>query len=83
MPAASCAQDHVTFKFAANDANGGCSASVCSTSTVLSGLDAGTNWCDIHDLYCSDGACNARTKLTYKESIDCTSRQTGAKNCYA
>ena len=53
-----------------------------SSSQVPSMLDAGTNWCNIHDLYCFDGACKPFGKLTYTESISCSSKQTGSKNCY-
>ena len=73
-------EDHQSFKLAASGT--GCKVEVCSTSTVGSMLDFGTNFCDIHDLYCSDGACKAFTNLTYTESIKCSSGQSGAKNCY-
>ena len=45
----------------------GCSVSACSESQVFSIGDYGTNFCNIHDLYCSDAACKPITQLAYTE----------------
>jgi hypothetical protein len=45
----------------------GCSLTGCSESQVFSVYDAGTNYCNSHDLFCSDDGCHPFSKLTYKE----------------
>jgi hypothetical protein len=64
-----------------------CSVDACSESQVTSVLDFSTNFCNIHDLYCSDSGCNAdgaaHTKLTYKEDVKtCSSGQKSTSDCY-
>ena len=45
----------------------------CSVSQVFSIGDYGTNYCNIHDLYCDEPGCNPFYKLFYDEKIDkCT-----------
>jgi hypothetical protein len=50
--------DHIGLHLTANAA-GGCDVEACSTSQVTSIYDASTNFCNIHDLYCSEAGCNA------------------------
>ena len=49
--------------------SGGCDVYGCSESQVFSIGDAGTNFCNIFSLYCSDDKCQPFTKLTYSESV--------------
>jgi len=65
-----------------------CSVTACSESQVTSVLDFSTNYCNLHDLYCSDPECNAdnlkgHTKLTYTEKIvENSSKQHSTSDCY-
>lgn len=65
-----------------------CSVTACSESQVTSVLDFSTNYCNLHDLYCSDNECNAdnlkgHTKLTYTEKIiENSSKQHATSDCY-
>jgi hypothetical protein len=50
-----------------------CQVYGCSVSQVFSIGDAGTNYCNIHDLYCDEPGCRPFYKLFYDEDIDkCT-----------
>ena len=50
---------------------------------VFSVLDMSTNYCNIHDLYCSDEQCHVLdNKLTYTEDISASSGQHDTSNCY-
>ena len=46
-----------------------CQTYACSVSQVFSIGDAGTNFCNIHDLYCDEEGCNPFYKLFYDESV--------------
>merc|ERR1712070_1239170 len=63
-----------------------CSVDACSESQVTSVLDFSTNFCNIHDLYCSDAGCNpiaGGNKLTYTEKIiENSSKQHSTSDCY-
>lgn len=78
--------DQLLFTF--SEANGGCTVTGCSESQVTSVLDMSTNYCNLHDLYCSDSECNAdklqgHTKLSFTETISsCSSHQHSTKDCY-
>jgi hypothetical protein len=51
-----------------------CSVETCSMSQVFSIGDSGTNFCNIHDLYCDEPGCNPFYKLFYDENVQkCTS----------
>merc|ERR1712216_792389 len=64
----------------------GCDMDACSESQVTSVLDFSTNYCNLHDLFCSDSGCNADSlgpKLTYTEKImSCSSGQHSTSDCY-
>jgi len=63
--------DKILFTF--TDSGSGCFVTACSESQVFSILDYGTNYCNMHDLYCSDKECYPFTMLTYTESVkSCT-----------
>lgn len=47
----------------------GCKVEACSQSQVFSIGDYGTNFCNIHDLYCADSGCYPFQQLKYTESI--------------
>jgi len=49
--------DKQIFSFADNS-DGTCKIEACSESQVSSVYDYSTNYCDIHNLYCSDDVCN-------------------------
>jgi hypothetical protein len=54
---------------------GGCIMEACSESQVFSVVDFSTNYCNLHDLYCSEYGCRPFSKLTYTESyISCAQR---------
>jgi len=73
--------DHIKFTFS-DTGNGGCSIQACSESQVTSVLDMSTNYCNIHDLYCSDDVCKSKTKLSYTETdIDASSGQHDKASC--
>jgi len=74
--------DKVKLTFS-SAANGGCTLQACSESQVFSVLDMSTNYCNIHDLYCSDEQCHVlNNKLTYTEDISASSGQHDTSNCY-
>jgi hypothetical protein len=58
--------DLINFDFASSES--GCKVDACSQSQVTSLGDFSTNFCNIHDLYCSESGCNAFTKLSYEET---------------
>jgi len=64
----------------------GCAVFACSESQVTSVKDFSTNYCNLHDLYCSDAGCNAlagETALSYDEKItECSSGQHSSSDCY-
>ena len=50
-----------------------CQMYACSESQVFSIGDKGTNFCNIHNLYCDESGCNPFYKLFYDELVDkCT-----------
>lgn len=49
--------------------NAQCKIEACSESQVFSIGDYGTNFCNMHDLYCTEAGCNPFTKLLYDESV--------------
>eukprot|EP00457_Paulinella_chromatophora_P013366 gb/GEZN01013658.1/.p1 GENE.gb/GEZN01013658.1/~~gb/GEZN01013658.1/.p1 ORF type:complete len:128 (+),score=12.34 gb/GEZN01013658.1/:499-882(+) len=61
-----------------------CHVTGCSASQVFSIGDYGTNYCNLHDLYCMDTACcpiQGDPKLVYKETVgQCT--QASVSACY-
>merc|ERR1712022_64354 len=63
--------------------NGGCSLDACSESQVTSVLDMSTNYCNLHDLYCSDDECHVlSSKLSYSEDVkSCSSGQHDKSSC--
>mmetsp|Transcript_10909 Transcript_10909/g.16631 ORF Transcript_10909/g.16631 Transcript_10909/m.16631 type:complete len:162 (-) Transcript_10909:130-615(-) len=64
--------DKIIFTF--EDSGSGCSVGACSESQVFSIGDFSTNYCNMHDLYCSDEGCHPFNKLAYSESVGkCTS----------
>jgi len=76
--------DEVLLTFTSSGA--GCSVDACSESQVTSVLDFSTNFCNIHDLYCSDAGCNpiaGANKLAYTEKIiENSSKQHSTSDCY-
>merc|ERR1711924_425641 len=78
--------DELIFTFSGSGNT--CSVTACSESQVTSVLDFSTNYCNLHDLYCSDNECNAdnlkgHTKLTYTEKIvENSSKQHSTSDCY-
>ena len=69
--------DKIRFTFSSS-LNGGCQLDACSESQVTSVLDFGTNYCNSHDLYCSDGGCHVlKNKLAYSEKLGSCSSSTG------
>ena len=67
----------------------GCALTGCSESQVFSVYDAFTNYCNSHNLFCSDAGCHPFTKLTYKETVKSCSgsspfsgKPNAAKDCY-
>eukprot|EP00050_Salpingoeca_kvevrii_P002305 m.190746 g.190746 ORF g.190746 m.190746 type:complete len:165 (-) comp10588_c0_seq1:1176-1670(-) len=61
--------DLLEFKFQ-NATSGGCVVDACSASQVFSIIDYSTNYCNLHDLYCSDSGCHPIfSHLKYTESF--------------
>jgi hypothetical protein len=61
--------DKVRFTYSSTS-NGGCQLEACSESQVFSVYDAGTNFCNINDLFCGDGGCHViKSKLAYTEKV--------------
>ena len=60
--------DKMIFTYTSTS-SGGCDVTACSQSQVTSLLDYATNYCNVHNLYCSDDSCKPFTKLTYSESV--------------
>jgi len=62
--------DLFDFKFTSTDS--GCVVEACSESQVMSIKDFSTNYCNLHDLYCSsaDGCPTAGKDLAYSEKFD-------------
>mmetsp|Transcript_1540 Transcript_1540/g.2709 ORF Transcript_1540/g.2709 Transcript_1540/m.2709 type:complete len:168 (-) Transcript_1540:263-766(-) len=72
--------DLINFVFSENGS--GCQLDGCSESQVFSIGDYGTNFCNIHDLYCNEAGCNSFNKLTYDEKAGkCT--DDNVKQCIA
>lgn len=78
-------KDLMTFTLSAS-VDGGCNVFACSESQVTSVKDFSTNYCNLHDLYCSDAGCNAlagEKALAYDEKItECSSGQHSTSDCY-
>jgi hypothetical protein len=76
--------DHVVLQLLPSGS--GCAVSTCSESQVTSVLDFGTNYCNAHDLFCSDAGCNAigdAPVLSCTEtSVHASSGQHTAAGCY-
>jgi hypothetical protein len=71
--------DKIIFTFT-DTGPSSCSVDACSQSQVTSILDFSTNYCNMHDLYCSDEGCHPLTKLSYVEKTSkCT--QSDASSC--
>ena len=60
--------DKINFVFAEEESNT-CEVAACSESQSFSIGDYGTNFCNIHDLYCSDEGCHPFARLTYTETV--------------
>lgn len=58
------------FDFSFTSSSGGCTVEACSESQVNSVLDFSTNYCNLHDLYCSaaSGCPTVGADLTYTET---------------
>jgi hypothetical protein len=58
-------------RFDFSESGGDCTMTGCSESQVTSVLDASTNYCNLHDLYCgsADGCKFVATDLKYNEEI--------------
>lgn len=71
--------DLMTFTFTTSA--DGCAVTACSQSQVFSIGDFGTNYCNLHDLYCNDAGCHPLSQLNYKETVGkCTEAQSSV--CY-
>ena len=58
------------INLAFSSSGSGCAVQACSESQVYSIGDAGTNFCNIHDLYCTEEGCDPiNTNLKYDESV--------------
>jgi len=77
--------DEILLTFTSSG-SAGCSVDACSESQVTSVLDFSTNFCNIHDLYCTDAGCNpiaGANKLAYTEKIvENSSKQHSTTDCY-
>ena len=65
--------DKLDFSFGAS--GGGCAVTACSESQVFSISDFGTNYCNLHDLWCNsaDSCAGVGGDLSYSESVgSCT-----------
>lgn len=60
--------DKMIFTFT-NNVHDGCTVGACSQSQVFSIGDYSTNFCNLHDLYCSDAGCHPFTTLSYTEAV--------------
>lgn len=61
--------DKIIYTFTPSNTNG-CDVTACSESQVFSIGDYGTNYCNIHNLYCSDDSCDPQiTHLQYQEKV--------------
>lgn len=72
--------DKFDFEFTSSS-DGGCSVEACSESQVNSMLDFSTNYCNLHDLYCSstDGCSTVGKDLSYSEKYNsCSEHDTSA-----
>jgi hypothetical protein len=63
-----------------DQSDGGCNIDACSKSQVLSLLDFSTNYCNIHDLYCSENGCRPFSKLAFVEKF-ASCKQRNADDC--
>lgn len=59
--------DKMLFNFV--EQGDGCKVEACSESQVFSIADFGTNYCNLHNLYCAEEACHPFTSLKGVESI--------------
>ena len=73
--------DKMIFSYAVM-ASGGCDVTAFSESQVTSLLDYATNYCNVHNLYCSDDSCKPFTKLAYTETVGKYSDSTVA-SCFS
>jgi hypothetical protein len=70
--------DKMVFTYSSSGSS--CVMTGCSESQVLSFADFGTNFCNLHDLYCGaqDQCAKAATDLTYTEVVgSCTESDKG------
>jgi len=68
------------FDFTFTSSASGCAVEACSESQVMSMKDFSTNYCNLHDLYCSsaDGCPTAGKDLTYSEQYgSCSEHDSG------
>lgn len=72
--------DLIVFQLIQDYSN--CRMSACSESQVYSVGDAGTNFCNIHDLYCAEEGCNPFTVMSYTEDVG-TCTEASPKKCIA
>lgn len=70
--------------FTLSESDGKCQVTACSESQVTSIKDFSTNYCNLHDLYCSDAGCNdPSSTLDYTENIvENSSGQHSQSDCY-
>lgn len=69
--------DKINFLFKANGDS--CNLKACSRSQVFSIGDAGTNFCNIHDLYCDDDKCHPINRIPFTEKAGkCTEAKASA-----
>ena len=61
--------DKINFVYNDGSDSESCNVFACSQSQVFSIGDMGTNFCNIHDLYCKDAGCGAFTALDYSEDV--------------
>ena len=70
--------DKITFAFEEKGV-ASCSVAACSESQVFSVLDFGTNYCNLKNLYCSEGECHPFRALKYTETVGTCSDQSPSK----
>ena len=61
--------DQMLFNFMDHEDGVGCKVEACSESQVFSIADFGTNYCNLHNLYCADETCAPFTALKGVESV--------------
>jgi hypothetical protein len=70
--------DKIIFTF--EDSGSSCNVGACSQSQVFSIGDAGTNYCNMYSLYCSESGCHPlNNKLVYTEKVGKCTEQSPQK----